>query len=86
MNKKEIIENNKLIAEFVGLVPHSMFPDELSATGEFSWMAVRVNVTADYQKEDKEFISFEDLFEFHSSWDWSGNGSDHKKLRPLVDL
>lgn len=70
MTKNEILEGNKLIAKFIDLTPHNMFPDELQAPGEFSWMAVRVNTRAHYAKEDDEFISFENLFEFHSSWDW----------------
>ena len=75
MTEDEIL-GNKLIAEFIDLTPHNMFPDELQAPGEFSWMAVGVNVRADYDKEDDEFISFENLFEFHSSWDW---------LIPVID-
>ena len=75
MTEDEIL-GNKLIAEFIDLTPHNMFPDELQAPGEFSWMAVRVNIRADYAKEDDEFISFENLFEFHSSWDW---------LIPVID-
>ena len=70
MTREEMLEGNKLIANFVGLVPHNMFPEEYCAPDDFGWVAVRVNVRADYQKEDEEFTSFEDLFEFHSSWDW----------------
>jgi len=70
MTKEEILEGNKLIAKFVDLTPHDLFPDEMAGPDNFSWMATRVNVTSMYLKEDNEFISFEDLFEFHSSYDW----------------
>lgn len=70
MNKEEILENNKLIAEFVDLTPHSIFPDELQAPGAFMWMAVQVNAYSDYAKEEDEFNCFEEFFQFHKSWDW----------------
>ena len=70
MVKKEILEGNKLIAEFIDLTPHDMFPDELQAPDEFKWMAVKINVESDYDKLENEFISFENYFKFHSSWDW----------------
>lgn len=70
MTEEEILSGNKLIAEFIDLTPHSMFPDELQAPGEFSWMAVRANIQSDYAREDNEFVCFEDFFEFNSSWDW----------------
>lgn len=70
MTKEEILEGNKLIAKFIDLTPHELFPDEMSAPINFSWMATRINVSSMYAKEDNEFISFEDFFEFHSSYDW----------------
>lgn len=70
MTQEEIIEGNKLIAKFIDLTPHNMFPDELQAPFGFEWIATNVNIRAMYAKEDNEFTSFEDLFLFHSSWDW----------------
>ena len=70
MSEQEILDSNKLIAEFIELTPHDLFPDELQASGEFSWMAVIVNIKTNYAKECNEFNCFEDFFEFHSSWDW----------------
>lgn len=76
MTYEEILENNKLIAKFIDLTPHNLFPDELQAPDNFGWMAVNVNVNSDYAKEDNEFIGFEEFFQFHKSWDW---------LMPVVD-
>lgn len=70
MTQKEILEGNKLIACFVGLTSHSMFPDELQAPDEFSWMAVGVNVESDFDKLEGNFTSFEYYFKFHASYDW----------------
>jgi hypothetical protein len=98
MTREEIKSGNALIAEFVDLTPHGMFSNELQAPDEFGWMAVRVNVAADYLKEDGEFESFEHLFEFHSSWDWlmpvvekienidiRNNGYDFPKVKLMGD-
>jgi hypothetical protein len=70
LTQQEIIESNKSIAEFIDLTPHNMFPDELQAPDNFAWMAINVNINADYQKEYNEFKGFEYLFKFHSSFDW----------------
>ena len=70
MTQEEILQGEKLIAEFIDLTPHNMFPDELQAPFGFEWMAVNINTRIIYTKEDNEFTCFEDYFKFSTSWDW----------------
>lgn len=70
MEDQNILEDNKLIAEFIDLTPHKLFPNELSALDEISWMAVSVNTRKQFDEEDGEFNCFENYFEFHNSWEW----------------
>ena len=70
MKKQEIIKGNKLISKFIGLTPHNMFPDELTAPFGFEWMAVSINTRYSMDKEIKNEMEYYKYFKFNSSWDW----------------
>jgi len=70
MTQEEILEGNKLIAKFIGLEPHSMFPDEYTAPFGFEWMSVYMNCNFQYEREYHKDIIIESFMKFHNDWNW----------------
>lgn len=66
----KIKEGNHLIAEFIGLRSHGLFPEEYEAPFGFEWMAVYINTAYAFDRIDQLDSKIEDYFQFQSSWDW----------------
>ena len=97
MSEQEIIEGNKLIAEFIGF-SINQFGEIENLELPFQWMATYVNCIYDIHHKDFPLLERKDYYKFHSSWDWlmpvvekieslniRNNGYDFPKVKFLGD-
>lgn len=66
---KDKLENNKLIAEFMGF-SLNQFGEVDNSNIYLQWMSTNINCVYDIQHDDFPLLDRNDYWKFHSSWDW----------------